>query len=98
MGRSSRSIRLGGSCQLRHVPNAIESIVLTSVVECESDRVCRELVASLETLLEVSANVVPDLWAGIGVFRWLFSPSCWLFVTTSRRLSIPEVKADVRYG
>jgi hypothetical protein len=66
--------------------------MLTSIMERESDRVCRELVASLETLLEVSADVVPDLWAGIGFRRRFFSR---IF---SRRIFVPKVKADVRYG
>jgi hypothetical protein len=65
-------------------------------MECESDGVCRKLVASLETLPEVSADVEPDLRAGIGILRRLFSSSRWLFVT-SRRLSIPKVESDVRY-
>ena len=60
--------------------DVIESSMLTSIVECESDRVCRELVASLETLFEVFANVVPDLWTAIGVCRRLF----WLSLRVLR--------------
>jgi len=58
-------------------------------MECESDGVCRKLVASLETLPEVSADVEPDLRAGIGILRRLF--------VASRRPSIPKVESDVRY-
>lgn len=54
--------------------SAIEDTTLTSIVECESDCVCRKLVASREATLEVFANVVPDLWAAVSFCRRLFSP------------------------
>jgi hypothetical protein len=77
--------------------NAIKGSIVTSVVECESDRVCRQLIAPLEALLEVSADVVPDLWAGVGFRRRFFTPSRRVFIP-SRRLPISKVKPDIRYG
>jgi hypothetical protein len=70
--------------------------MLTSVVECESNRVRRKLVASLEALLEVSADVVPDLWAGFRFCCRLIITSRRLFIA-SRRLSIPKVEPEARY-
>ena len=68
--------------------NGIESSMLTSVVECESDRVCCELVASLETLFEVFADVVPDLWTAVGILRRLFRLSRRFFRLSRRFLRL----------
>jgi len=75
---------------------AVGSSALTSVVECESDRVCCQLVAPGETAFEVVADVVPDLWTAIAIRRRLIRRRFVIRRLVSRRLISPKVKTGVR--